>query len=84
MAGAGVWGSVLAEHHAIQLGAKTLVIDRLNHIGRHCHSRTDPETGIECHIYGSFKFCGLGNKKRSVAEGLSSQMEDILCVVIHT
>lgn len=54
--GAGFFGSVLAERIAQVLNKRVLVIDRRSHIGGNSHSEIDPETGIECHKYGSHIF----------------------------
>ncbi|MDL2316841.1 UDP-galactopyranose mutase [Desulfovibrio sp. OttesenSCG-928-A18] len=54
--GAGIWGSVLAERLASVAGIEVLVIDRRGHSGGNCHSAADPETGIECHRYGTHIF----------------------------
>lgn len=54
--GAGLWGSVLAERIASERDEPVLVIDRRNHSGGNCHSELDPETGIECHVYGTHIF----------------------------
>ncbi len=54
--GAGLWGAVLAERIASKLGERVLVIDRRAHTGGNCHSAKEPETGIECHAYGTHIF----------------------------
>ena len=54
--GAGLWGGVLAERIASVLGERVLVIDRRAHTGGNCHSFIDPDTGIECHAYGTHIF----------------------------
>jgi len=54
--GAGLWGSVLAERLASQRGERVLVIDRRLHTGGNCHAYIEPQTGIECHAYGSHIF----------------------------
>jgi UDP-galactopyranose mutase len=54
--GAGFYGSVIAERIAADLGAKVLIIDKRDHIGGNCFSRTDEETGIEYHEYGTHIF----------------------------
>lgn len=54
--GAGIFGSVLAERIANDLGAKVLVIDKRSHIGGNCYSQFDKETGIEIHQYGTHIF----------------------------
>lgn len=54
--GCGFFGSVVAERIAADLGQKVLVIDKRSHLGGNCHSEAEPETGIECHCYGSHIF----------------------------
>ncbi len=54
--GAGIFGSVIAERIATVLGESVTLIERRNHIGGNCYSTVDPETGIECHRYGSHIF----------------------------
>jgi UDP-galactopyranose mutase len=54
--GAGLWGAVLAERIASVRGEPVVVIDRREHIGGNCRSRIHPQTGIECHIYGTHVF----------------------------
>jgi UDP-galactopyranose mutase len=54
--GAGIFGSVMAERIANDLGAKVLVIDKRFHIGGNCYSKLDQETGIETHQYGTHIF----------------------------
>jgi len=54
--GAGFSGAVIANRIAEDLGEKVLVIDRRDHMGGNSHSASDPETGIECHVYGSHIF----------------------------
>ena len=54
--GAGFFGSTIAERIARDLGQKVLIIDRRFHIGGNCYTEADPETGIECHRYGSHIF----------------------------
>lgn len=54
--GAGFSGAVLAERIASVLNIPVIVIDRKNHIGGNSFSEIDPETGIECHKYGSHIF----------------------------
>ncbi len=53
--GAGFFGATVAEH-ITSTGRKVLVIDKRHHIGGNCFSEMDPETGIECHKYGSHIF----------------------------
>jgi UDP-galactopyranose mutase len=54
--GAGLTGSVIAEHIARDLGERVVVIERRDHLGGNCHSQVDPETGIEFHTYGTHVF----------------------------
>jgi UDP-galactopyranose mutase len=54
--GAGLWGAVIAERLALVLGENVTVIDKKAHPGGACWSETDPETDIECHMYGSHIF----------------------------
>jgi UDP-galactopyranose mutase len=54
--GSGFFGSVFAERVASILGERVLVIDKRDHIGGNSFSRTDTETNIEVHQYGSHIF----------------------------
>lgn len=54
--GAGFFGTVMAERIASDLGQRVMVIDKRDHIGGNSYSAMDPETGIECHCYGSHIF----------------------------
>jgi UDP-galactopyranose mutase len=54
--GAGVFGLTIAECAARELGLHVLVIERRNQIGGNAHSRIDPDTGDEVHVYGSHIF----------------------------
>lgn len=54
--GSGFFGSVIAERIANDLGEKVLVVEKRGHIGGNCYSRTDPETGIHYHEYGTHIF----------------------------
>ena len=54
--GAGVFGLTLAECAARELRLRVLVIERRDHIGGNAHSRIDPDTGDEVHVYGSHIF----------------------------
>jgi UDP-galactopyranose mutase len=54
--GAGFFGAVIAERIAADLGERVLVIDCKQHLGGNSWSADDPETGIECHSYGSHIF----------------------------
>jgi UDP-galactopyranose mutase len=53
--GAGFFGTTVAERLA-EAGLNVRVIDRRPHVGGNCYSRLDPDTGIECHEYGSHIF----------------------------
>jgi len=54
--GAGIYGAVIAERIAKDLGKKVLIIDRRSHLGGNCYSAKDAETGIEYHEYGTHIF----------------------------
>ena len=54
--GAGFFGAVMAERIANDLKQPVLVIDQRNHLGGNCYSRTDDQTGIEYHVYGTHIF----------------------------
>jgi UDP-galactopyranose mutase len=54
--GAGFFGLTIAECAARELGSRVLVVERRDHIGGNAHSRIDPETGDEVHVYGSHIF----------------------------
>lgn len=54
--GSGFFGAVVAERITNDLGERVLVIDKRDHIGGNSYSKEDPETGIECHCYGSHIF----------------------------
>jgi UDP-galactopyranose mutase len=54
--GAGFFGLTIAECAARELGSRVLVVERRNHIGGNAHSRIDPDTGDEVHVYGSHIF----------------------------
>lgn len=56
VAGAGFFGAVIAERIAADLGEPVVVIDLKSHIGGNSWSAPNPETGIECHCYGSHIF----------------------------
>ncbi len=56
IAGAGIWGCVMAERIASVLKEPVVVIDKRSHVGGNCWSSLDEETGIECHRYGSHIF----------------------------
>ena len=55
VAGCGVFGCVVAERLA-SAGHRVLVIDKRAAVGGNSASHIDPETGIECHTYGSHIF----------------------------
>ncbi|MCX6996066.1 MAG: UDP-galactopyranose mutase [Kiritimatiellaeota bacterium] len=54
--GAGFFGAVVAERLAAGAGLRVTLIDKRAHLGGQCYSRVDPETGVECHAYGSHIF----------------------------
>lgn len=54
--GAGFYGAVIAHRIATERKEPVLVLERRSHIGGNSHSRTDPETGIEYHQYGTHLF----------------------------
>lgn len=54
--GAGFAGAVIAERIASVLKERVVVIDRRKHVGGTSYSEIDPETGIECHLFGSHIF----------------------------
>ena len=55
--GSGFFGLTVAERCANELGpARSLVIDRRDHIGGNAYSEAEPETGIEVHRYGAHLF----------------------------
>lgn len=54
--GSGFSGAVMAERIASQLGKRALVVEKRSAIGGNSRSKIDPETGIECHVYGSHIF----------------------------
>lgn len=53
--GAGFCGATVAERLAV-LGFRVLVVEKRAHVGGNCFSEIDPETGIDCHKYGSHIF----------------------------
>ena len=55
VAGAGIWGCVVARVLA-EKGRKVLVLEKRPHVGGNVRCETDPETGIEVHTYGSHIF----------------------------
>ncbi|BBD09287.1 UDP-galactopyranose mutase [Desulfovibrio ferrophilus] len=54
--GAGLFGTTVAERIASDMGLPVAIVDRRDHIGGNCHSVTDADTGIECHVYGTHIF----------------------------
>lgn len=54
--GAGLSGAVIAEQYASQLGMKSLVIEKRNHIGGNCFDYRDNETNILMNKYGAHLF----------------------------
>ena len=55
VAGAGIFGAIIAERLASQ-GNPVLVVEKRDHIAGNIYSYTDPETKIEIHKYGSHIF----------------------------
>ena len=55
VAGAGIWGCTVARVLA-EKGKRVLVIERRAAVGGNVRCETDPETGIEVHVYGSHIF----------------------------
>ena len=55
VAGAGIWGCTVARALA-ETGRKVLVLERRAAPGGNVRCETDPETGIEVHVYGSHIF----------------------------
>ncbi|MBR1588622.1 MAG: UDP-galactopyranose mutase [Kiritimatiellae bacterium] len=55
VAGAGIWGCVVARVLA-ENGRKVLVLEKRQHVGGNVRCETDPDTGIEVHTYGSHIF----------------------------
>lgn len=62
--GAGMWGAIMAERIAADLGQPVTVLEKRDHVGGNCRSERDPETGIECHRYGSHIFHTSDEKTR--------------------
>jgi UDP-galactopyranose mutase len=54
--GAGLFGLTIAECAARELGLRVLVVEKRGHIGGNAHSRIDPDTGDEVHVYGTHVF----------------------------
>ncbi len=46
----------MAERLAAVAGLRVTLIDKRAQVGGQCYSRMDPETGVECHAYGSHIF----------------------------
>ena len=55
VAGAGIWGCTVARRLA-ESGRSVLVVERRGAVGGNVRCETDPETGIEIHLYGSHIF----------------------------
>ena len=55
VAGAGIWGCTVARRLA-ESGRKVLVLERRAAVGGNVRCETDPESGIEVHVYGSHIF----------------------------
>ena len=55
VAGAGIWGCTVARSLAEQ-GRRVLVLESRPVVGGNVRCETDPETGIEVHLYGSHIF----------------------------
>ena len=55
VAGAGIWGCTVARTLADR-GKRVLVLERRAAVGGNVRCETDPETGIEVHLYGSHIF----------------------------
>ena len=55
VAGAGIWGCTVARRLA-ERGRKVLVLERRSAVGGNVRCETDPDTGIEVHVYGSHIF----------------------------
>jgi UDP-galactopyranose mutase len=54
--GSGLFGSVIAERIAHGEGRRVVILEKRDHVGGNAHSAVDPQTGIECHSYGSHIF----------------------------
>ncbi len=55
VAGAGIWGCTVARRLA-EKGRHVLVIERRHAVGGNVRCETDPDSGIEVHVYGSHIF----------------------------
>ncbi|MBL8579643.1 MAG: NAD(P)-binding protein [Mesorhizobium sp.] len=53
--GAGISGATIARILA-EAGHSVLVVDGATHVGGHCHTERDPETGIMKHVHGPHIF----------------------------
>lgn len=53
--GAGFFGSTVARQLA-ESGLRVKIVEKRPHIGGNCYSSIDPDSGIECHEYGSHIF----------------------------
>lgn len=56
IAGAGIFGAIIAERLAETKKVPVLVVEKRDHIAGNIYSYTDQETGIEVHKYGSHIF----------------------------
>ena len=54
--GAGLWGAVIAERISSELARPVRLIEKRPQSGGNCHSAVDPDSGVECHCYGSHIF----------------------------
>ncbi|MDP8218156.1 MAG: UDP-galactopyranose mutase [Candidatus Theseobacter exili] len=54
--GSGFFGAVIAERIAADAGIPVTVIEKRHHVGGNSWSEICPDTGIECHKYGSHIF----------------------------
>ncbi len=54
--GSGFFGATIAERIAQDLGQRVAVIEKRDHVGGNSFTFPNPETGIECHLYGSHIF----------------------------
>jgi UDP-galactopyranose mutase len=54
--GAGFYGATVAERVATVLGRSVCLLEKRPHVGGNSYSEEDPQTGIECHKYGSHLF----------------------------
>jgi UDP-galactopyranose mutase len=55
IAGAGFYGATVAAKLAAA-GRKVTVLEKRSHVGGNCYSEVNPDTGIECHKFGSHIF----------------------------